>query len=916
MKKIIGIFMALVMMLTSLNLAAAAADSSASDNSAVSDRYIELFSSLGVFSKTYNRTDSITRAQYAQMLTRLLGYEYRLSSMRGVAYSDVAVDYTFSKEINLMNVLGIMIAKEGDKFCPEDKLTMDDAVASMVRALGYTTVAEKSGGAPDGYNKVADMLGIRKGISSKLMTPYAAAGAVARLFYNSLDVEILSYTNGMTIFKDYLELERGTGQVTAVYGMSLIDGTVLENGEIMIGDRSFETSLTSLMSYFGCTVEYYCHEDKNTGNYTLTYVRPLKKSEEVTVYSADIEDFEDNRLYYSEEGKRNYSTLRISSDAIVLYNGRTVASLESKYIPKNGYIKCISTEGGQPYNVVIIFDYQSFVVDSVFNGGISFKYGNAFKSTNGNSYTTLNLSSDNSIIERDGNYIQPEAISKNEVVSVAFSGKTYYITVSKETVKGVIRQIDSESMTVRINSDEYVVDETFAKLVDGGAEGTRPFASNLNATFYLDLANRIVGMTVASSDMRYGYLKTVDDEAYTVKIYDINEREFVKFNIDKNCKLNGEKKTQEYIATALLEYRNECNSKTRYDSNDTITDLVPPIIKFRTNEDFDLSAIVTTTYTLAPAGQAPSAGQVGRDVAPSDDFIILSAPYGKKIWDFSYNIFTSYQSDVGNVRAAGFPGMQLPTDGNEEDFDASTAVQSIMPKTDNLGYSVIIYDIDFETGTPGFVIYVAEAGGTKVEIKNQLYGVGSVSDAVDENDENCMCLELYPASTAIETTMYTTGDDRVVEACRNLNKGDIVQIKTNYKGVITAVTKVISYSKPDDYTTATYTSSNGEQFKRHDDGTVMFFSKYVSSKYITNGNIGTIAKFAVNDTKSGTPFLQTITGKGLIYDGSHFYRGDSDNIARDDWVFGIGFIEKCSNYVIFKYNRQQYSDNDQFMSTK
>lgn len=916
MKKIIGIFTALVMMLSSLNIAVFAADSSASDTSAVSDRYIELFSSLGVFSKTYNRTDSITRAQYAQMLTRLLGYENDLASMRGVAYSDVAVDYPLSREINLMNVLGIMIAKEGDKFCPEDKLTMDDAVASMVRALGYTIVAEKSGGAPDGYNKIADALGIRKGISSDLMTPYAAAGAVARLFYNSLDVEILSYSEGTTIFKDYLKLERGTGQVSAVYGLSLVNGTEVKNGEIMIGERLFTTSLTSLISYFGCTVEYYCHEDETTGKYSLVYVRPLKKSDEITIYSKDIEDFENNRLRYMKEGNRSYSTLRISEDAVVLYNGKAVASLGSEYIPTNGYIKCISTEGGEPYDIVIIFDYQSFVVDSVFNGNISFKYGNTFKSTDGNSYTTLNLSSDNSIIERDGNYIQPDAISKNEVVSVAYSGNTYYITVSKETVKGVVRQIGSDPLTITINSDEYIVDETFATLVDGGAEGTKPFASNLNATFYLDLSNRIVGMVVASSDMRYGYLKSADDETYIVKIYDINEREFVEFNIAKNCTLNGEKKTQEDIAKGLKEYKDECNSKTRYDSNETITDLVPPIIKFRTNENFDISAVVTTTYTLAPAGQDPSAGQVGRDVAPSDDYIIMSAPYGGKIWDTSYSIFTSYLSDVGNIRAAGFPGMQLPTDGNEEDFDASNAVQSLMPKTDNKGYKVIIYDIDFETGTPGFVIYVVESGGTKVEIKNQLYGVGSVGKAVDENNNDCMSLKLYPATTAIETIMYTNDNARVIEACRNLKKGDIVQIKTNYKGIITAVSKVISYDRPEDYTTATYTSSNGEQYMRHDDGTVMFFSKYVSSKYITNGNIGTIARFAVNDNRSGTPFLQTITGKGLIYDGSHFYRGDSDNIAKDDWVFGIGFIEKCSSYVVFKYDTPQYSDEDQFRSSK
>lgn len=904
------------MMISSLNFIVFAADDLKPNAEAVSDRYIELFGSLGVFSKTYNKTDGITRAQYAKMLTNLLSCDDILSSMRGITYSDVAVDAPLSKEINLMNAMGIMTAKEGDKFCPGDLLTMDEAVVCVVRVLGYTIAAEESGGVPAGYNKIADSLGLRRGIQSTLMTPYASAGAVARLFYNALDIEILSYDGSMTIFRDYLKLERGTGQVSAVYGLSMLSGTKLQSGEIMIGNKTFTTSLPGMVSYLGCDVEYYCREDKDSGKYKMLYARPLQKPNEIKISSDDIDSFKKGIITYEEEGKSKPSELRIDDGAVVIYNGNPVANFDESYRPKNGYVQCISAEGGRLCNVVIIFDYQSFVIDSVFDGTVKFKYGNKFTDRDGSEYTTITFTADNSIIEREGNYIQPDSLAKNEVISVAYSGKTYYVKVSRETVKGVVREIASDPIRCYINGEYYSINDKFAFLAENGVPNTKRFDVGLNAVFYLDWTKKIVGMDAASSEMRYGYLKAVDDKKHIVKMYDIYEKEFLKFNLSKNCKYNGSRRRMEEVSAELVKYKEECRARTIYDSNENITELVPPIVKFKVNEDFTISSIVTRTYNLAPVGSSPSENQVSRDTPVSDDYIIMSAPYGLKVWDYSYNIFTSYASDVGNIRTKGFPGMQLPTSESEEDFDGAGNVESLMPQTDNKSYNVIIYDIDFETGTPGFVVYVVESGGTNVDVKTELYGVGGVTEAVDEKGDYCMSLKLYPASTAIETVMYTNDGSKVLEACKKLKKGDVIQVRTNYRNRITGISKVISYDRPEDFNKAEYTSPGGEQYKRCADGVIMFFSRYVSSRYITNGNIGTVARFAVTDQTSGTPFLQTLEGKCLIYDGCKFYRGDSDNIAMDDWVFGIGFIEKCSRYVVFKYDTTKYTEYDEFARGK
>ncbi|NJD02943.1 MAG: S-layer homology domain-containing protein, partial [Ruminiclostridium sp.] len=96
---------------------------------------------------TFGPEDSITRAQFAAIVVRALGYESLAATAAGITkFSDVAANHWGAGYINIAVSLGIIKGYGDGKFGPEDKVTFDQAVTMIVRALGQEAYAEAKGG--------------------------------------------------------------------------------------------------------------------------------------------------------------------------------------------------------------------------------------------------------------------------------------------------------------------------------------------------------------------------------------------------------------------------------------------------------------------------------------------------------------------------------------------------------------------------------------------------------------------------------------------------------------------------------------------------------------------------------------------------------------------------------------------------
>ena len=941
MKKFLSTILAFIMIVSCLSFSSFAAEADGSEKSYNLSKYIKFFYDVGVFNSEYGEAAELTRADYAQILTRLINKDGSLDSYRGIIYKDVSVDYPNSKEINFMNLTNILNGKTADMFYPEDILTLNEAAAGIVRMLGYGTKANATGGFGTGYIRTATDLGALKGVPSELTQSYASAGAVAKMLFNVLETPMVqSYIyNGekvenisdVTLLKNYLELEKGYGMVTGVDGL-LLDGSSnqsLEFNEVLIGNEKYLTSGVDMSEYFGIYIDfYYKKKDENSTSPVIYSVVSKKTSKELVIYGDDIKATDSKSITYLDNEKNKNVTVKLSDGVFILYNGKNVVSMSNDYVPANGYIRLISTSGSS-YDLAVIYDYQSFVVMSSARGKISFKYGLKYTDDRNVQHSTLDLNDiDLSVvIKKNGKTIKAEDIESDNVVSIASSGNKYFVEVSDKAVKGVIKGTKTSPMRYLVLGEYYEVDSEYLKAVEDPANKLDQLEIGLNSTFYIDFMGKITGTSGGILAYKYAYLHGVStDGAFydnvKVKLYAESVGEFEIFDISDKCLLNGQKMDNEDIYNNLVDFIADCESKSNYITAGAyagqLNNYQPPLIKFKSKGDV-ITAITTKTYeVVAKDGTPNNITTVSRTMPVSDDYILISSPYTapnyRKIWQESSNFFTSHNSDVGNVFANNVPCIKMPVNKEEELFDTSEEAHDILPKTDNVGVNVMFYDMDFETGTPKLIAYIVAGVGKNTNIKNMLYCVESVSRGYE-----CAIMELY-ARTGAKVTLTTNSDDDVIKSALALERGDVIQIATDSKGYVELVCKRFSYNRPADFNKNYYTTSGTDPVTGMDNfynitgnGHCLLLSKFL--KY-TKTAAGDIAVFNVMNPSTGVHMIYRISDSVLIYDGNEFYTGTISDIAEGDYVFGVPYIGDATNIVVFKYDTPQYTDADEFMAKK
>lgn len=131
----------------------------------------------------FNPNASITRAETATIICRIMGAEDDARANRRQVYDDVPASYWASGYIATATELGVFNGDGTGNFRPNDNVTYEQIIKMLVCACGYEAEAQRNGGWPNGYIAVAEDLGITHGLSFR-QTAYAPRRAVAQLTYN------------------------------------------------------------------------------------------------------------------------------------------------------------------------------------------------------------------------------------------------------------------------------------------------------------------------------------------------------------------------------------------------------------------------------------------------------------------------------------------------------------------------------------------------------------------------------------------------------------------------------------------------------------------------------------------------------------------------------------------------------------
>jgi len=195
LSKVLAVVLALVM---ALSMVSFAAYTDVADDANYAEA-VSVLSSLdmlkGYEDGTFKPEGDITRAEFAMVVCRLLGYAATAEVSASYApFNDVPANHWASGAIALAAQQGIVNGYGNGNFGPEDNVTYEQAIKMVVAALGYTIVAESNGGYPGGFQIVAAQAGILDGITDGKAGVPASRGVVAQLAYNALEVPMMTQT--------------------------------------------------------------------------------------------------------------------------------------------------------------------------------------------------------------------------------------------------------------------------------------------------------------------------------------------------------------------------------------------------------------------------------------------------------------------------------------------------------------------------------------------------------------------------------------------------------------------------------------------------------------------------------------------------------------------------------------------------
>ena len=259
LKKVLALVVVFAMMLSTVAFAGSFPD--VADDADYASA-IETLAAMGFFkgddNGNFNPDATITRAEYAVIVCRLLGIE---GSATGKCDFTDAADHWATGYIKMANQYGIVKGYGDGNFGPDDAVKYEEAVKMLVCALGYEPMATSKGGYPTGYIAVASQIGLLDGVSGAAQGTGAARNIVATMTYNALDIPVMEQVGfGTEISYEIMKKNDDHDKSTLLTKMGIykLGGTILANSKVDYSGSNNKTDAGKI--YFAMDDDYDCPE--------------------------------------------------------------------------------------------------------------------------------------------------------------------------------------------------------------------------------------------------------------------------------------------------------------------------------------------------------------------------------------------------------------------------------------------------------------------------------------------------------------------------------------------------------------------------------------------------------------------------------------------------------------------------------
>lgn len=452
---------------------------------------IDILEQLGIISgfddATFRPDEIVTRGEFSKYVARLFSV---VTSDRQY-FDDVTGETENVGYINALKERG-MVSGDGNRFFPNKEITGSEAIATILRGLGYGELCESVGGYPNGYLNVANRLEIKVG-TAPLTRDKAVKMIYDTLTSRTLEVSNLSREHETFSLSDtlmaekYLDLKLIEGILT-YNGYASIDGSYNEREDfIIVNGVKINLDGNDVMEYLGFNVTVFAYKSGEDDYHLRAISKDSKRNNVTTVFSDNIVSVSPELVMKVENNSsyENYSLL----GCVLIYNGQYRASFSSDLLkPDEGYVYLINSDNDSKIDTVIVYSLKNDVIKDINTNleSLYFETGKmlAYKDKETVVYTDDVRSSVNEL-----------AIS----MSVSYCENSEFITIwaSTKKVSGLLSMTSDDFITIadedfKCSSDIYVERNT----IELGKFYTA----------YISHYGKVVRLTLDAQGDHYGYL--------------------------------------------------------------------------------------------------------------------------------------------------------------------------------------------------------------------------------------------------------------------------------------------------------------------------------------------------------------------------------------------------------------------------
>lgn len=458
----------------------------------------------------------IKRSEFATVLIRIISLESVATAMGGAEkkFSDVDASHWASSYINLACELGLMIGVGDNRFEPDSYVTYEQAVKSLICALGYGDIINKSDDVwYTPYMAKATQLRLLEDVDSsfEIGNPLKR-GQVALLLDNALEIETMGRQNdsyvieeGSTFLERLFAGGKYTGIVEATHETGLYGDEEINEDEVIISGLRYKIGFTNAADFLGYSVDFYGNNEN--GYAVLGSVLLSKRNETFELAGSDCESSTREGLKYKDaEGKKR--TIKFSDDLRVIYNGKSYNGYDEEIFAwpnvKSFFIDN-NRDGKFDVAKITVSEVHQIEHVNLYNKKIYLK-NNLETGTN-----VIDLKDEDeikyTIKSKDGEELTLSDINEENIFIEVYASRDmerFEIIKLNDEISGEISEIDYSEELIKIDNREYRVYSTKA----GSSIDFAKIKLGTYCAFVLNTADEIVSIETDAmqGNMKYGYI--------------------------------------------------------------------------------------------------------------------------------------------------------------------------------------------------------------------------------------------------------------------------------------------------------------------------------------------------------------------------------------------------------------------------